>query len=438
MKKTVILTIAALAAATGAMAQSAVNPAETASLSAYLRVGEFQSSTRNNVGAASFLFPSGEKLVTGLHSSVSDDEFLGGLRPVNSVYSQMDYNLVSFGWKGSSDSFQTVDINVRGNYGLSVPKEIFGILKTGTAGSPYDLSSFKAFGNLFAEVAYGYSMPLGSTLSVGGRVKLLAGLNSVDIVTRNLALTTTEDQYRIDLDADIDLTNRNKKVGTDDAGNLDYTSFTGKGKLGVPAGAGLAIDLGFVWNPFDGFSLGACVRDLGGILWYYGNAGKSDASYTFTGLEELSTEEMDQGEIASKISAVGEELLGVIRPKDAGGVFKFKAVPISADLKASYALPFVKFLSVDASCGYTGYSFCAPYWEARGGLSVDFPGLARLSVNAGGGAFGPVYGVEGSVEFLAFRLSAGFRNGIGGVIPYENIPLKANNKVFSLGLTYLL
>ncbi|MCR5018091.1 MAG: hypothetical protein K6A64_04780 [Bacteroidales bacterium] len=65
-------------------------------------------------------------------------------------------------------------------------------------------------------------------------------------------------------------------------------------------------------------------------------------------------------------------------------------------------------------------------------------GLARLGLSAGGSAYGFVYGIDGSVDFLSFRLYASFGNGIGGVIPYEDTPLKANNKVLTLGLTYKL
>ena len=438
MKKRVILFFVALVFGTGAWAQGE-NPARNAFLeSGFVRVGEIQSINRNNVGAAAFLFPSGDKLVTGLHSSISDEEFLGGLKAVNSLYSQIDYNLVSYGWKGSSSGYHTLDIGARVNYGLSVPKEIFHILKTGTAQSPYDLSKLKAFGNVYGEIAYGYSLPLGDKLSVGGRIKLLVGLNSVDVVTRRFNLTTTEDQYVLDLDADIDLTNRNKKVGTDDEGYLDYTSFSGKGKLGAPTGGGLAADLGLVWKPFDGFSLSASVLDIGGILWYYGNAGTSSGSYTFDGLKDLTTDEMEQDKMMARINKVGEEFLAVVKPKAMEGRFKLKAIPLNANLKASYAIPFWKNLSIDASGLYTGYSFCAPYWEARGGLSLDFPGLAHLGLSAGGGAYGFVYGVNGSVDFQSFRLYARYENGVGGVIPYEDIPLKANNKTFLIGLVYLI
>ena len=439
MKKSVILSFVALAFGTGAWAQNIANPADNASLEGgFVRVGEIQSISRNNVGASSFLFPSGDKLVTGLHSSVSDEEFLGGLKAVNSLFDQIDYNLVSYGWKGSTLGFHTLEVGARVNYGLSVPKEVFQILKTGTAQSPYNLSSFRAFGNVYGEIAYGYSLPLGDNFSIGGRIKLLVGLNSVDIITRRFDLTTTDEQYILDLDADIDLTNRNKKVGTDDEGYLDYTSFSGKGKLGAPAGGGLAMDLGLVWKPFDGFSLSASVLDIGGILWYYGNAGTSSGSYTFEGLKDLTTDEMEQEKIIAKINKVGEEVLSVVKPKAVDGNFKYKAIPLNANMKASYQMPFWKNLSIDASGLYAGYDFCAPYWEARGGLSLDFPHCFHLGASAGSGAYGFEYGIYGSVDLFSFKLYANFENGIGGTIPYESTPLKANNKALLIGLIYLI
>ena len=437
MKKSFLL-IAALFFGGAAWAQDIDNPADNAFLdNGFVRIGEFRSNSRNNVGAAAFLFPSGEKLVTGLHSSIPADTFLGGLRGVNSLFSQINYNLVSYGWKGSY-GFHTVELGAKANYGVSVPKEIFTILKKGTAQTPYDLSNLRAFGNAYAEIAYGYSLPLGNKFSLGARVKLLAGLHSVEIITRRFELTTTVDQYKLALDADLDLTNRSKKIGTDDLNYLDLTSFSGKGKLGVPTGAGLAVDFGLVWKPFRGFTLSAAVQDLGGILWYYGNAGASNGEYVFDGLHGLTTEELSQDKIMSRVKELGNEALKVIKPQAVDGRCKFKAVPLTANAKASYAMPFWENLSIDASGLYTGYKYCAPYWEARGGLTLDFPGAAHLGLSAGSGAYGFVYGVTGSVEFLSFRLYAAYENGIGGVIPYEGTPLKANNKTILIGLVYLL
>lgn len=436
MKKTV-LTIAVLALGTGVWAQN--NPAQNASLeNGFVRIGEFQSNIRNNVGAAAFLFPSGDKLVTGLHSSISDTQFLGGLKAVNSLFGDINYNLVSYGWKDPSRGFHSVAVGARSTFGLSIPKEIFQILKTGTSQSPFDLSSLRAFGNLYGEISYSYSLPLSETLSVGASAKLLLGLHSVDLSARKFELTTTEEQYKLDLDADVDLTNRSEKIGTDQDGYLDYTSFSGKGKLGIPTGAGLALDLGVVWKPFQGFTLSASVLDLGGILWYYGNAGTSAGSYTFDGLKDITTEELKADKLMAKVKQVGEDVLGVIKPKSVDGRFKLKAVPFTASVNASYVLPSWDKLSVDAYFLYSGYRFCAPYWEARSGVSLDFPGVAHVSASAGGGACGFVYRLSGSVDFLSFRLYANYENGIGGDIPYEGIPLQANNKLLTLGLIYLI
>lgn len=438
MNKKVLFFLCSFAVSAMAWAQDTDNPALTAGLDhGFVRIGEFSSLQRNNVGASSFLFPSGDKLVTGLHSSVSDDEFLRGLKATNSIYSQLDYNLVSYGWKGSR-GFHTVEIGARVNAGLSIPKEVFQVLKTGTAQSPYNLSAMRAFGNVYGEVAYGYSISLGDMLSLGGRAKLLAGLNSVDVLPRNFELSTTDRQYVLDLDADIDLTNRNKKIHADEDGYLDYSSFSGKGKLGLPTGAGLAVDLGLVWKPFRRLSLEASILDLGGILWYYGNGGSSSGSYTFEGLKNLETEEMEEEKIAAKLREVRDEVLAVIRPKAADGYFKAKAVPLTAKIGASYSMPFWEPLSVNASGLYTGYTFCAPCWEARGGVSVSLPGIAGFSLDAGGGSYGFVWGARSSVSFRSFLLYASFGNGAGGVIPYEDIPLKANDKRLMLGLVYLL
>ena len=147
---------------------------------------------------------------------------------------------------------------------------------------------------------------------------------------------------------------------------------------------------------------------------------------------------MDEESMGAKLKEAGDELLAVVKPKAVEGRFSLKAIPLSANLKARYALPFFNMLSVDLASRYTGYSFCVPYWETRGGVSFDYPGIGHLGLSAGGGTCGFVYGVNGFVDFLSFRLYASYENGIGGVIPYESTPLKANNQVLSLGLIYKL
>ena len=92
----------------------------------FLSVGQLESQTRNNVGAASFLYPRGEELVTALHSSVSAQEFLGSLKDNNTMGGSLNYSLFSYGWRKGA-SYQTAEVGVRAAYKTNVPKDIFSI-----------------------------------------------------------------------------------------------------------------------------------------------------------------------------------------------------------------------------------------------------------------------------------------------------------------------
>ena len=73
------------------------------------------------------------------------------------------------------------------------------------------------------------------------------------------------------------------------------------------------------------------------------------------------------------------------------------------------------------------------------GIVSSVPSLtSRARFSAGSSACGFVYGANGSVDFQSFRLYAAYENGVGGVIPYEGTPLKANNKILRIGLIYLI
>lgn len=45
-------------------------------------------------------------------------------------------------------------------------------------------------------------------------------------------------------------------------------------------------------------------------------------------------------------------------------------------------------------------------------------------------------GMAANLAVKQFRLTAGYSDGFGGTVPYTSTPLKPNNRVFTLGLTY--
>ncbi|MBO4557770.1 MAG: hypothetical protein J5693_04080 [Bacteroidales bacterium] len=400
----------------------------------FLSVGQWENQTRNNFGASSFLYPRGEEIVTALHSSVTADEFLGSLSSDNYFSSNINFNLVSYGWR-KDKAYHTLEANIRAVYGASIPKEIFAIAKLGTGETNYDLSGMRAWGNAVVELAYGYSYKFSDILSVGGRAKLLIGIEAINYNVSRFDLTMSEDVYRADVEADLDLTSRWNKVGTNEDGYMDFTRLSAKDRWRLPSGAGLAVDLGVTVTPCEGLTLSASALDLGGMLWYYGNAGVSQGTATFEGVKELSLDDIKNGNIKQQFKEVQDEFIHSVKVKPVDKHMAPEAIPFNLNVAAKYEMPFYRALAIGATGNYLGSGGIA-YREARGVLAWNPCSWCGLAGNCGAGSYGPVWGFAANAAIRNFRLTAALSNGFGGTVPYSSTPLTANNKVFTVGLTY--
>lgn len=402
--------------------------------SGFLSVGQWENQTRNNFGAASFLFPREDDVVTALHSSVSAEEFLGSLSDDNFFTGNINFNLVSYGWR-KDKAYHTLEANIRATYGASIPLEIFSIAKLGTGEAAYDLSGMRAFGNVITEVAYGYSYKFSDIVSVGARAKLLVGIESLNYNVTRFDMNFTEDAYTADVEADLDLTSRWSKIRADENGYLNLIDLSSKDKWKLPSGAGLAMDLGVIVTPLEGLTLSASVLDLGGILWYYGNAGKSVGTTTFTGVKNLSLEDIKEGNIAAQFKDVQDDFIHSVKIKSVESRKAIEAIPFNVNLAAKYEMPFYRALAIGATGNYIGCRGM-DYREVRGVLAWNPFNCFSVTGNGGTGTYGPVWGCALNAAVYNFRLTAALSNGFGGTVPYSDVPLKPNNKVVTVGLTY--
>ena len=391
--------------------------------------------TRNNVGAASFLYPSADgEVLTALHESVPAAQFLGNLRKDNYINKDIGINLVSYGWR-KGDAYHTVEANLRALAEASVPLEIFQIIKQGTGQVQYDLGGMKAGGEVYAELAYGLSYRLSDAVSVGARAKLLVGIESVRYQVNRLDLSFSEDRYTATMEASLDFTSRIGKVRTDENGYLKFTDISAKDKWRLPSGGGLALDLGVAVTPCEGLSLSASVLNLGGIVWYYGNAGRSSGSVSFDGVENLTIAEIKDGRLTESFQGVLGELKNSIRIAPVEKRVTPEFLPFTVNLGIRYKMPFYEAVSVGATGSYIGWKGM-PYKEVSGALAWNPCDRFGITGNIGTGDYGMVFGAALSVGFHKFHLNAGLQNGFGGTIPYRSTPLQANNKCVTFGLTY--
>lgn len=399
-----------------------------------LSVGEWDNQTRNNFGAASFLYPREEGLVTALHSSVSADEFLGSLQDRNYFTGDINFNLFSYGWRKDA-AYHTIEASVRGSYGMTLPKELFSLLKLGTTSQVFDMSNLKVSGNAYAEIAYGYSRKISDAFSVGARAKLLVGVEALNYNFSRLQLQASEESYKLGLTADLDLTSRWSKIRPDENGTLSLLNLSSKERWRGPSGAGLALDLGVVLTPVEGLTLSASLLDFGGILWYYGNAGRSDGTVTFTGVKDLSLEQIQNKDLLSQFNGIKNELLESLSVKTVEKRITPEMVPMTVNLAAKYEMPFYRALSIGATGNFI-FRGLMSYREVRGHLAWNPGKYIGITADGGYGTLGAVYGLAMNAKIGNFRITAAMSNGFGGTMAYSSLPLKANNKVATIGLTY--
>ena len=409
------------------------NPA-LAGETGFLSIGQWENQSRNNIGAASFLYPRNGEVVTALHESVTADEFLGSLKDDNYLTGNIHFNLFSYGWKGDK-AYHTLEAGLRASYSASVPKEIFSILKLGTDAKDYDLSGMGVAGNAVVELAYGYSRKLSDLISVGARAKLLMGIEALRYNVTRFDLTFSDDVYQAQVEADLDLTSRWSKVRPDDEGYLNFSDRSKKESWKLPSGAGLAVDLGVVITPVEGLTVSASVLDLGGILWYYGNAGKSKGTTTFTGMDSLTMEDIKEGNLKEQFNDELDAFIRSIKLKAIKGRTALESVPMRVNLGTRYEMPFYRPLAVGATGTWYGMRGM-PYSEIRGVIAWNPYSWLGVAADAGAGTYGALWGFSANAAVKQFRLTLAMSNGFGGTVPYSSTPLKPNNKVLTLGMTY--
>ena len=401
----------------------------------FLSSGQLGTVKRNNVGAAAFLYPGADgKLVTFLHPSVPAAEAIAAFKDDNYLTGALDYSIFAYGIR-RGEAMHTFESNLRVLYGANLPGELFSIAKLGTSETQYNISNLRTEGNVYLELAYGYARRLSDVVSIGARIKLLAGLYNVGYHITRLDLTISDETVRTAFEANLDLTNRALEFSAGEDGYLGLKDLVYNGIINWPTGGGLAADLGIVITPSEYLTLSASVLDLGGMLWYLGNRSTSSGTAEFDGFDQIAYEEFNKEGVMARLNGVKSEFLGQLKLRPVKNKMHLSALPFTAHAAVKYTLPCCEALSLGADGTY-GHYRSMPFWESRGNLGASLSDWLNLSANAGYGTYGAVWGVAAGIRVYRFRITAGYQNGFGGYIPDSHTPLRANFTTKTIGLTY--
>ncbi len=245
-------------------------------------LGGFSISTSGNMSISDMLYPIEGELVPLLDTRVSTEDALSGLKDMNSFSLSNKLTILGFGKytrKSGYKNFWSFDLSLRTSFGFGVPYEFFDFAKS--LPSQNSIQNLNISLESYAEASFGYSRVVSDKLTVGGRLKVLAGLAKVDFNLNNLNVNLTSSEWAADVDGSLDIYMKGLEIGTEEGEdgsqsyNLDDLDFS---SLSAPAGMGVAIDLGATYQLLPNLTLSAAVNDIGFISWGKANNTSAKAS----------------------------------------------------------------------------------------------------------------------------------------------------------------
>ena len=403
-------------------------------------IGSVSLGAESNLGLSNFLYPAQDgKLAWFLDDSVSDEQFMSGLKDRNMLNINANINLFALGFR-TGKSYHTLDVSLKVNERTNLPKSLFSFAKVGTASgnTSWQIADLGARADAYAEVAYGYSRSVGENLSVGGRFKFLLGMARADVMMEQMDLTIGRDKWEAKAKGSAEVSGPitlGTAQGTD---NVDFDQITFpediQEVLQAPKSYGVALDLGASYNFLEYFTASLSLLDLGFISWNNSTTAVSPGTpWTFDGFGTIKTD--GNTDFGAQFEQFGDDLLDMLQLQMTGKE-KTLTKALSATLHAGIEarMPFYQRLTFGL---LATHRFDGPFSWTEGRLSANLAPINCISLAASYGVsnFGSSAGAVVNFHFPGFNLYA----GLDSFLPLTNlasnyIPVNAANTNLSMGL----
>lgn len=207
------------------------------------------------------------------------DKLSGELNEENFLEGNVSADLLHLGIRTSDRFFLSLNATVKSHKSLMYPGDLINFLVAGNApfiGEQLSISP-RVESLSYLEMGVGASYEITDKLTLGGRFKLLGGIENATTQHARLDLMTEADTYHLTVQADASLLTTNFQQ--EDGEDFDPSNFM--------SNSGFAVDLGATYQVNDKLQLGLSVLDIGAINWkentyeYY--LDPEVAEYTFKG-----------------------------------------------------------------------------------------------------------------------------------------------------------
>ncbi|MGM9736711.1 MAG: DUF5723 family protein [Candidatus Cryptobacteroides sp.] len=257
-----------------------------------------------NFGVSDLLYPKDGQLYTFLNSNVTSEEFAKKIAKYPGIDLDFNTDILNFGFYTSEKAFWSVDVGIKANASVGIPRDFLLFLKNGMdvtgQQTVYSMKGFNMFADASAYVSVGHSRDLSNIvkgLKVGAKFKFYVSMASIGMDLGNSTLSLSNDKWTVNADATGQIASSFFRVEPS-AAEGEMASFkTDFSKL-KPAGYGFSFDLGAEYRlsigcPVDGMTFSLSLLDLGGIFYNGANVQnlKSQGSASFEGMGEISLDE---------------------------------------------------------------------------------------------------------------------------------------------------
>ena len=409
-------------------------------------LGNINIATKGNVGLANFLYPTADnKLTTFMNSSVSADDFLGGLKDINRMEMNLNMSILSMGFRAWG-GFNTLDIGLRSNSSIYVPKDFLEFMKVGQNGpnSVYDLGDMGMATTNYVEVALGHSRQITDKLRVGAKVKALLGGAYANLNLSNTKITLSEDKWEMIANGEMNVAVAGLNIPTRAESGADYAENEGtivdfdNIEMDSPGlgGFGLAFDLGATYEVIDHLTVSAAIKDLGFMSWSNNTyASTNNEPWVFEGFKELSFDEDSENSLENQLESLTDDFedYANLHRRSTGETLS-KALAATLNIGVEYALPMYDKLSfgfLSSTRIHGAYSWS----EGRFSANVSPLSWFEAGINYGISTYGSTMGWIVNFHPKVLSLFVGM-DYIVNEVGKQYIPLNNMNMNLSMGLSF--
>ena len=383
--------------------------------------------------------PYGNKTMTTflnpyIDASTALDGFASGN---NRVVGSVGITLLSAGFK-AWDGYNTIEINSKTNFGVSLPYELFEFAKN-TGNKNYDIGDINAGALSYVEIAFGHSRQLTDQWRAGAKLKVLLGVGRADVKMENVkAQLNDANQWLISAKAQADVSmkgftyKQKDKEYKQKPGSYKYVNDLDVDGAGI-GGFGLGIDLGATYKLNDDWNFSAALLDLGFISWSNDMQARNISDqFIFDGFHDAEVSKSSPNSFKNQGQSYSDQMAEFANLQDQGDQGgRTTGIGTTLNVGAEYTLPMYRQLSFGllSSTRLQGeYSWT----EAR--LSANWEPLNWLDggMSLGVGSFGASAGWLLNIHPKGFNFFIGMDH-ILGKQSKEFIPLSSKASV-NLGM----